>query len=400
VKVGMGGTGASDDAASAASVRRVVHAPGGEPMDEHEQLMRRALELAERGWGRVSPNPMVGALVVAADGSIIAEGWHEGPGTRHAELMALERAGDRARGAALVTTLEPCNRHGRTPPCTDALIAAGVTRFVVGAINPDLGEGAPGLAQLRDAGIAVEVGVLEADARRLNDAFEHHVRTGRPFVVMKSASSLDGKTAAVDGSSRWITSEDARADVQRLRAWADAILVGSRTVVEDDPALTVRDPRFADARPPLRVAVDSGGRLPPVGRLFDDAAPTLIATTERTTELRVAEWRTAGAEVAVLDRDADDGVSLPALLALLGSRDVQGLLVEAGANLAWALLRDDLVDRLVVYVAPKILGGAAAPGVVDGRGFSPVSAALPLAFERIERIGPDLKVEAHVHRDR
>ncbi len=362
--------------------------------------MRRALELAERGWGRVSPNPMVGAVVVSEHGDLLGEGWHEGPGTRHAEVMALEQAGAAARGATVVTTLEPCDRQGRTPPCTRALIAAGVGRVVVGAIDPDLGEGAPGLAELRNAGIAVEAGVLEAEARRLNEAFEHHVATGLPFVVMKSAASLDGKTAAVDGTSRWITSEDARSDVQRLRAWSDAILVGSRTVAEDDPALTVRDPRFAGARPPLRVAVDSGGRLPPVGRLFDGSAPTLIATTDRTDELRVAEWQTAGAEVVVLDRDADDGVSLRGLLELLGAREVQGVLVEAGANLAWALLRDDLVDRIVLYIAPKVLGGAAAPGVVDGRGFSPVGEALPLTFERVERVGPDLKVEAHVHRDR
>ena len=225
--------------------------------------------------------------------------------------MALEQAGAAARGATVVTTLEPCDRQGRTPPCTRALIAAGVGRVVVGAIDPHLGEGAPGLAELRSAGISVETGVLEAEARRLNEAFEHHVANGLPFVVMKSAASLDGKTAAVDGTSRWITSEDARSDVQRLRAWSDAILVGSRTVAEDDPALTVRDPRFAGARPPLRVVVDSGGRLPAVGRLFDGSAPTLIATTDRTDELRVAEWQTAGAEVVVVDRDADDGVSLP-----------------------------------------------------------------------------------------
>ncbi len=397
----MGGTGASGVAAPAALARRVVHAPvGGSGVDGHEEQMRRALELAERGWGRVSPNPMVGAVVLSEHGELLGEGWHEGPGTRHAEVMALEQVGAAARGATVVTTLEPCDRQGRTPPCTKALIAAGVGRVVVGAIDPHLGEGAPGLAELRNAGIAVEAGVLEAEARRLNEAFEHHVATGLPFVVMKSAASLDGKTAAVDGTSRWITSEDARSDVQRLRAWSDAILVGSRTVAEDDPALTVRDPRFAGARPPLRVAVDSGGRLPPVGRLFDGSAPTLIATTDRTDELRVAEWQTAGAEVVMLDRDADDGVSLRGLLELLGAREVQGVLVEAGANLAWALLRDDLVDRIVLYVAPKVLGGAAAPGVVDGRGFSPVGEALSLTFERVERIGPDLRVEAHVHRDR
>ena len=184
----------------------------------------------------------------------------------------------------------------------------------------------------------------------------------------------------------------------------DAIVVGSRTVVEDDPALTVRDPGFSNARPPVRVVVDSAGRLPPVGHLFDGVAPTLIATTERAPEIRVAEWQTAGAEVIVLDRDADGGVSLEALLDALGKRDVQGVVVEGGANLAWAFLRDGLVDRVVLYVAPKVIGGAAALGVVAGKGFAPVDRAASLVFERVERIGPDLKVEARVengvHRDR
>ena len=373
-------------------------------MGGHEDDMRLALELAERGWGRVSPNPMVGAVVVSDAGAILGEGWHEGPGTPHAEAMALAHAGERARGATVVSTLEPCNRHGRTPPCTDALIGAGVSRVVVAATDPNLGPGAPGVAQLRTAGVDVDVGLLQDQARRLNEAFEHHVTTGRPFVVLKSAASLDGKTAASDGSSKWITSEQARGDVQRLRAWSDAIVVGSRTVAEDDPALTVRDPRFTQARPPARVVVDSAGRLPPVGQLFDGAAPTLIATTERVPEIRVAEWQTAGAEVIVVDRDGEGGVSLGALLDVLGKRDVQGVVIEGGANLAWAFVRDELVDRIVLYLAPKVIGGAASLGVVAGKGFAPVDRAAHLVFERVERIGPDLKVEARVesgvHRDR
>ena len=374
-------------------------------MGGHEEHMRRALELAERGgWGRVSPNPLVGAVVVSDAGEVLGEGWHEGPGTPHAEAMALAQAGERASGATVVTTLEPCNRHGRTPPCTVGLIDAGVARVVIAATDPNLGAGAPGVAQLRGAKIDVDVGLMQDDARLLNEAFEHHVTTGRPFVVLKSAASLDGKTAATDGSSKWITSKEARADAQRLRAWSDAIVVGSRTIVEDDPALTVRDPGFSNARPPVRVVVDSAGRLPPVGHLFDGVAPTLIATTERAPEIRVAEWQTAGAEVIVLDRDADGGVSLEALLDALGKRDVQGVVVEGGANLAWAFLRDGLVDRVVLYVAPKVIGGAAALGVVAGKGFAPVDRAASLVFERVERIGPDLKVEARVengvHRDR
>jgi diaminohydroxyphosphoribosylaminopyrimidine deaminase/5-amino-6-(5-phosphoribosylamino)uracil reductase len=362
--------------------------------------MRRALELAERGWGRVSPNPLVGALVAAPDGEVLGEGWHEGPGTPHAELMALQAAGDRAAGATLVCTLEPCNHFGRTPPCTKAVIAAGIARVVVAATDPNLEGDEPGLAELRAAGIEVGSGLLEGEARRQNAAFEHHVRTGLPFVVLKSAATLDGKTAAVDGSSRWITSEEARADAHRLRAWADAIVVGARTVLEDDPALTIRDPRSEDARPPLRVVVDSAGRVPVRARVFDDAAPTLVATTERAPEERLDAWAHAGAEVLVLERDDAGSVDLAALLRALGKRDVQGVLVEGGATLAWSFVRDALVDRVVLYVAPKILGGTAAPGVVTGGGFAPVEAALSLELERVERIGPDLKVEARVHRDR
>ena len=361
--------------------------------------MRRALELAERGWGRVSPNPLVGAVVVSTDGRVLGEGWHEGPGTAHAEVVALAEAGRGAQGSILVTTLEPCNRFGRTPPCTKAVIDAGVGRVVVGATDPNLDGDAPGLAELRDAGIQVETGILEAEARRLNEAFERHVTTGRPLVVLKSGASLDGRTAAGDGSSKWITSEQARADAQRLRAWSDAIVVGAGTVLADDPSLTVRDARWAQARAPIRVVVDARGRVSIAAAVFDDDAPTLIATTDRAPDAVVAGWVRAGADVAVVDADPAGGVSLANLLDALGKRDVQGLLVEGGPTLAWSFVRDGLVDRIVLYLAPKLLGGASASGVLGGEGFAPVGAAIGLSFERVEPIGPDLKVEARVHRD-
>jgi diaminohydroxyphosphoribosylaminopyrimidine deaminase/5-amino-6-(5-phosphoribosylamino)uracil reductase len=369
-------------------------------MQRYEHAMDRALALAERGWGRVSPNPLVGAVVLLDDGSLAGEGWHEGPGTPHAEVMALAAAGTRAAGATMVVTLEPCDRWGRTPPCTRALIEAGVSRVVVAASDPNLGEDAPGLAELRAEGIEVVLGVRQDESRAMNAAFETHVRTGRPFVIVKSAASLDGKTAAADGSSRWITSPEARADAQRLRAWADAIVVGSRTAVQDDPALTVRDRAFALARPPLRVLVDTAGRVPADGRMFDGSAPTLVATTDHASDERIARWEGAGAQVVVLERHHAGGVSLEALVDHLGKRDVQGLLVEGGATLAWSFVRDDLVDRFVVYLAPRILGGAAAPGIVMGGGFTPVDAGRRVVFERIDRVGPDLRVEARVHRDR
>jgi diaminohydroxyphosphoribosylaminopyrimidine deaminase/5-amino-6-(5-phosphoribosylamino)uracil reductase len=366
-------------------------------MERHEADMRRALELAERGWGRVSPNPLVGALVRSSAGDVVGEGWHEGPGTPHAEAVALAVAGAEARGATVITTLEPCNRFGRTPPCTTALIAAGVARVVIGATDPDLGDGTPGIAELRGAGIEVMAGVLGAECRELNEAFERHVLTGRPFVIVKSASSLDGKTAAADGTSRWITSDEARADVQCLRAWSDAVVVGSGTVIADDPSLTVRDERYADARPPRRVVLDSTGRISAEARVFDGSAPTLVATTDRTPHDRVSAWEEAGAEVVIIDRDEAGRVSVPGLLDALGKRDVQGMLVEGGARLAWAFVDGGLVDRFVFYLAPKVIGGENAPGMVAGAGFMPVDAALGLAFERVERIGPDLKVVARVH---
>ncbi|HSL11504.1 MAG TPA: bifunctional diaminohydroxyphosphoribosylaminopyrimidine deaminase/5-amino-6-(5-phosphoribosylamino)uracil reductase RibD [Actinomycetota bacterium] len=368
-------------------------------MERYEAHMRGALALAERGWGRVSPNPMVGAVALDRNGDVVGEGWHEGPGTPHAEVMALREAGDRARGGTLVVTLEPCNHAGRTGPCANALIDAGVAHVVVATpdVNPDVRGG--GAETLRSAGIGVQVGVLADEARRLNAAFERHVTTGRPYVVLKSAASLDGRTAASDGSSRWITSDEARADAHRLRAWSDAVVVGAGTAIADDPSLTVRVPGLEAARPPLRVVVDATGRVSVPRRLFDRAAPTLVATTHRAPDDRIGAWEAAGAEVLVLD---DDGgtVALEPLLEALGKRDVQGVLVEGGATLAWSFVRDRLVDRVVVYLAPKLVGGASAPGILAGDGFAPIAAALAVRFTAVTPMGPDLKVEADVQRDR
>jgi diaminohydroxyphosphoribosylaminopyrimidine deaminase / 5-amino-6-(5-phosphoribosylamino)uracil reductase len=360
--------------------------------------MHRTLELAERGWGRVSPNPLVGALVVA-DGEVVGEGWHEGPGTPHAEVVALRQAGDRARGSTLLSSLEPCNRYGRTPPCTRAIMDAGVARVVVAASDPNLGPAEPGIAELRAAGIEVAPRVLAEEAERQNAAFLTHVRTGLPSVILKMAASLDGKSAAYDGSSRWITGEGARADVQRLRAWADAVVVGAGTAVADDPSLTVRDPRFASAAPPLRVVVNASGRVPAAGRLFDGSAPTLVATTERTSDRRREEWAVAGAEIQVFEGDATGGVSLPALMTSLGKRDVQGVLLEGGPTLAWSAVRDGVADRIVFYLAPILVGGAGASSALEGAGFAPIAEALQVTLTSVERIGDDLRLEGDVHRD-
>jgi diaminohydroxyphosphoribosylaminopyrimidine deaminase / 5-amino-6-(5-phosphoribosylamino)uracil reductase len=364
---------------------------------DDEAYLERALGLAERGRGLTSPNPLVGAVVVA-EGRILGEGFHEGPGRPHAEIVALGEAGDGARGATLYTTLEPCDHFGRTPPCTRAIADAGVARVVCAMGDPNPVVDGRGFAALEAAGIEVRTGVLAHDAMRLNEAYAKHVRTGLPFVTWKMAASLDGKVASRDGTSRWITGEAARADVHRLRAAADAILVGAGTALVDDPSLTVRDPGYR-GRPPLRVLVDARGRVPETGDLFDIAAPTMVATTSLAPRQRKEAWRARGAEVVEYEPEGG-GVPLPQLLSDLGKRDMQGVLLEGGPTLAWSMVEDRAVDKVVVYLAPKLIGGRDAPGVLGGRGFAPIAQAMQLSVASFDRVGDDLRVEAHVHRDR
>jgi diaminohydroxyphosphoribosylaminopyrimidine deaminase / 5-amino-6-(5-phosphoribosylamino)uracil reductase len=359
--------------------------------------MGRALELAGRGWGRVSPNPLVGAVVVRGD-RVVGEGWHDGPGTPHAEVRALTGAGELARGATLYCTLEPCAHHGRTPPCTDAIVGAGVHRVVAAIPDPHAVVDGRGIAALESAGVRVEIGILRDEAERLNAPYLRHIRTGRPFVTLKMAATLDGKVAARDGSSRWITGEAARADVHRLRAGADALVVGAGTALADDPSLTVRFPGYAGT-PVLRVVTDARGRVPATGHLFDDRAPTLVATTERAPAKRREEWASAGAEVLAFD-ETEAGLSLDALMATLGKRDVQGILLEGGPTLAWSAVAEGIVDRLVLYLAPLLAGGIAAAGILGGEGVGAIGDAHRLEIGTVVRMGDDLKVEGRVHRDR
>jgi diaminohydroxyphosphoribosylaminopyrimidine deaminase/5-amino-6-(5-phosphoribosylamino)uracil reductase len=363
---------------------------------DDEAYLERALGLAERGRGLTSPNPLVGAVVVAG-GRIVGQGFHEGPGLPHAESVALVEAGESARGATLYTTLEPCDHFGRTPPCTRAIVGAGIARVVSALGDPNPIVDGRGFAALEAAGIEVRTGVLAEEAARQNEAYLKHVRTGLPFVTWKMAASLDGKVASRDGTSRWITGEAARADVHRLRAAADAILVGAGTALVDDPSLTVRDPGYR-GRPPLRILVDARGRVPETGDLFDEAAPTMVATTGEAPRERREAWRARGAEVVEYEPEGG-GVPLPQLLADLGKRDVQSVLLEGGPTLAWSMVEDRAVDKVVVYLAPKLIGGEDAPGVLGGRGFAPIAQAMQLRVASFDRVGEDLKVEAHVHRD-
>ena len=360
--------------------------------------MRRALALAERGRGSTSPNPMVGAVLVR-DGEVVGEGFHRAPGEPHAEALALAAAGALAAGATCYVTLEPCAHHGRTPPCADALVAAGVGRVVAAVQDPDPRVRGSGFARLRAAGVEVEVGVGAAEAEAQNAAFVLHRRLGRPRVTLKAAASLDGKVAAPDGTSQWITGAAARADAHRLRAEADAVVVGAGTALADDPRLTVRLPSWT-GRQPLRVLVDSAGRVGARGQLFDASAPTLVATTAAALPAATGAWAAAGAEVLVCAEapGAPGGVDLADLVKALGARDVLELLVEGGPRLHAAFWAAGLADRLVWYLAPLVIGGDAAPGLLPGAGAPTLANARGLRIESVDRLGDDLRVVAYPER--
>lgn len=318
------------------------------------RYMARALTLARRGLYSTDPNPRVGCVLVK-DGVIVGEGWHARAGDAHAEINALDRAGAVARGATTYVTLEPCCHYGRTPPCTDALLQAGVARIVAAMPDPNPRVAGQGLALLQAAGVAVECGLLEAEARALNPGFIQRMTTGRPWVRVKLAMSLDGRTALAAGESRWLTGEAARQDVQRLRARASALLTGIGTVLVDDPSLNVRLP--GATRQPLRVILDTRLRTPPTAQTLRLPGTVLICTAVHDA-IAQAPLRAAGAEIAVVPH-ADRGLDLHAILTELVHRECNEVHVECGPTLAGALLQAGLIDELVVYLAPLLLGDKA-----------------------------------------
>ena len=355
---------------------------------DHERWMSRALELAARAGRRASPNPMVGAVVLDAGGELAGEGFYEGYGSAHAEVAALRQAGERARGGTAYVTLEPHGFQGpHSAPCTDALIRGGVARLVAAMEDPDRRVSGDGFAQLRAAGIEVSVGVLEAEARRLNRFYVKQRATGRPFVTLKWAMSLDGRIATAAGESRWITGEAARAHAHRLRHEHDAILVGVNTVLADDPRLTVRLPDLPDARDPLRVVLDRRLRTPPDAKVL----PALVFTARDAPAEARRRLEAAGAEVIATGTDPDQ------VLPELGRRELLSLLVEGGAEVLGSL--SPHADAVACYVAPLLLGGRSARGAIGGGGFS-LGAALRVEEPRLSRLGDDILIEADVHRNR
>jgi diaminohydroxyphosphoribosylaminopyrimidine deaminase / 5-amino-6-(5-phosphoribosylamino)uracil reductase len=322
--------------------------------------MKRALTLGEQGRCTSAPNPWVGCAIVR-DGAIVGEGYHRRAGEPHAETHALRMAGERARGATAYVTIEPCAHHGRTPPCVGELIQAGILRVVVAVCDPDARVAGRGVEGLRAAGVQVDVGISATEAAASLGPYLHQRRTGRTYCVLKAAVSLDGRTAAADGSARWITEPAARADAHTLRAESQAVLVGAGTALADAPTLTARDVQPPPERQPLRVLLDSRGRVPAAGPLFDTTlAPTLVVTTATACDHTVAAWRAAGADVCVVP-PAHGGVDLKTTLEILAGRGVLQVLVEGGPAVLGAFVRDGLADRLVLYVGACTLSEAGRP---------------------------------------
>jgi diaminohydroxyphosphoribosylaminopyrimidine deaminase/5-amino-6-(5-phosphoribosylamino)uracil reductase len=361
--------------------------------------MQVALDLARTARGFSSPNPPVGAVIVR-DGTIVGQGATQPPGGPHAEIMALRQAGDQARGATLFVTLEPHNFQGRTPPCTDAIIAAGIARVVVAVLDPNPRVAGGGVAQLRAVGIAVEVGLSAPEAARLVAPFAHWLATHRPLGIAKFACSLDGKIATRTGDARWITGPAARVAGHRLRQASDAIIVGSRTARLDDPLLTTRlsDLPPSQIRHPLRVVVDAHGSVPPTARMLAPDVPghTLLATTDTAPPAWRAAIAAQGAEVAVFPSDAAGRVDLAALWTELGARGCLTALIEGGGTLLGAALAADLVQRVVAFLAPLLIGGSAAPGAVGDPGSAQLAEAPRLRWIAITPLGEDLMLEGDV----
>ncbi len=387
---------------------------------EDVRFMKMALALAEKGRGRTSPNPMVGAVVVK-DGEVVGRGWHQKAGGPHAEVHAIDDAGERARGATLYVTLEPCNHTGRTPPCSEKILAAGIRRVVTAMDDPNPKVTGGGNGRLRAAGVAVTAGVCEAEARRQNEIFVKHITTGRPFVVVKCAATLDGRIATRTGDSKWVTGPEAREYVHALRSELDAILVGIGTVRADDPSLTARL-SSGGGKDPIRVVLDTHLTLSPDRKMFHagSTAPTLIATgpappADRPEALNKYKRREALEKAsgrAVLEKAggrealekaggriieaplADGRVDLAALMDILGGMDIASLLVEGGAAVIGAFIRAGLADRLDLFFAPKLLGGEGIP-ICSGPGPARMAEAIGLSDVSIHRFGPDMMIRGY-----
>ena len=352
--------------------------------------MKTAIGLARRGVGKTSPNPAVGAVVVKK-GRVVGRGYHRRAGLPHAEIEALNEAGRRARGGDLYVTLEPCNHTGRTPPCTESIIAAGVERVFVGSTDPNPLVAGRGVKRLKRAGITVTAGILEGESARINEAYNKFITTRLPYVTLKMAATLDGRIATGSGESKWITGERSRRHVHKMRGETDAVMVGSGTVERDNPALTTR---YAKGRDPVRVVVDSEMKIPLTARLFSREGRVIIATTRRAPKDRVSEAEERGATILLLP-SVKGGVSLKRLMIKLGEMGIMSVMIEGGSRLAASSVRSGIVDKLCLFYAPKMIGDDGVP-LLGGVEVKRLGDCIAVKDMRIKRLGEDFMLEGYL----
>lgn len=358
-----------------------------------EVYMKRALELAAKGAGRTNPNPLVGAVLVK-DGEIVGEGYHEVYGGAHAEVNAIRDAGQRAEGATLYVTLEPCCHYGKTPPCAEAVIKAAIRRVVVAMEDPNPIVKGKGMARLREAGIEVECGLMEDEARELNEIYIKYITTHLPFVILKAAMSLDGKICTFTGDSKWISSEVSRTHAHIVRNRVSAIMVGINTVTADNPHLTTRIENGRDARP---VIVDSSASIPLSTNVLSGNGP-IVAVTDMAPAEKVAALENRGVQVIRTGSDENGMVDLEELMRSLGEMGIDSVLLEGGGSLNWSAVKKGIVDKFMFFVAPMVIGGKSALTPVEGEGFDKVSEALRLKDVKLSRSGEDILIEAYLER--
>ncbi len=353
----------------------------------HEKYMKKVFSLAKKGEGLTSPNPLVGAVIVK-DGQIIGEGYHKGPGTPHAEKVALELAGEKAQGSDLYVNLEPCSHYGRTPPCVEAIIKSGIKKVIISNIDPNPLVNGKGILKLQENGIKVLTGVLKGEGLRLNEVFIKYIQTGMPFIALKAAASLDGKIATSTGESKWITGEKSRENGHKLRKKYDGILVGINTIMEDDPFLTCRIPR---GKNPIRIVLDSKLRISPeanVLNLEDSKEKTLIFTTAKAPEHQIEIIRKK-AMVIILEEEMID---LKQVLLKLASLNIISVLIEGGSRIHSSFISEKIPDKYYLYFAPLLIGGDKATGFFGGQGFFKLEDATKLDFDSVTRIGEDIRL--------
>ena len=363
-------------------------------MDNDERYMKMAVELAKNAIGRTSPNPMVGAVIVKA-GRVVGCGWHRKAGTPHAEVHALNAAGELAEGATLYVSLEPCSHYGRTPPCCDAVIKSGIKRVVVAMTDTNPKVSGRGIKKMRDAGIEVKVGVLEDEAAQLNEVFFKWIEKRLPFITIKSAMTLDGKIATASGQSKWITNEKSREYGHHLRDINDGILVGINTILADNPSLTTR--LVEDGRNPIRIVVDSSGKIPlDAAVLNDGSAPTIIAVTSKAPQAKIDALTAKNAQVLCISSDKDGHVCLPDLFKELAQKDICSILAEGGAELIGSIIKEHLADKAYFFIAPKLVGGKAAKSAVEGTGISNLNDAAVLNNIAVENLDGDILIKGDI----